>query len=120
MRLKLDENIGQRGVILLKQAGHNVATVVEQGLASTPDDNLIKVCRQEQRCLVSLDLDFSNPLRFKPSDYCGIAILRLPPRPEPQDLLDTLKTLIGGLEREDITGKLWTVQKGRIRIYQGE
>ncbi|MGD1862843.1 MAG: DUF5615 family PIN-like protein [Leptolyngbyaceae cyanobacterium] len=102
------------------QAGHDVATVVEQGLASTPDENLIEVCRREGRCLVSLDLDFSNPLRFKPSYYSGIAILRLPSRPEPQDLLDALRTLVGGLEREAITGKLWTVQLGRIRVYQEE
>lgn len=118
MKLKLDENIGQRGINILKQAGHDVSTVVEQGLASTPDENLIEVCGQENRCLVSLDLDFSNPLRFKPSNYSGIAILRLPPRPEPQDLLDALRTLVGGLEREDITGKLWTIQRGRIRVYQ--
>jgi hypothetical protein len=89
------------------------------GTTGIPEDpKLIEVCRQEKRCLVSLDLDFSNPLRFKPSDYSGIAILRLPVRPEPQDLFDALRTLAGGLEREEIIGKLWTVQRGTIRIYQ--
>lgn len=62
MRLKPDKNIGQLGSALLKQAGHDVATAVEQGLASTPDKNLIEVCRGEERCLVPLDFDFSNPL----------------------------------------------------------
>ncbi|MEM6837046.1 MAG: DUF5615 family PIN-like protein [Cyanobacteria bacterium P01_C01_bin.120] len=60
MRPKLDENIGQRGLTLLKQAGHDVATVVEQGLASTPDENLIEVCRREGRRLVSLDYEFDK------------------------------------------------------------
>lgn len=67
MKLKLDENIGQRGVQLLHQAGHDVATVVEQGLKSAFDSDLIEVCRTEGRCLVTLDLDFSNPLRFNPT-----------------------------------------------------
>ncbi|MBI2939379.1 MAG: DUF433 domain-containing protein [Chloroflexi bacterium] len=55
------------------------------------------------------------PLLFRPSAYHGIAVLRLPPRATPDDLHDTVRTLTGGLERESIEGKLWIVQRGRIR-----
>lgn len=120
MKLKLDENLGRRGVELLRQARHDVATVVEQGLCAATDRALIDVCRKEQRCLITLDLDFANPLLFKPTDYPGIAVLRLPYSPTPKDLYETIKTLIAGLAREDITGKLWIVQRGRIRTYQPE
>jgi predicted nuclease of predicted toxin-antitoxin system len=98
--------LGQRGSKLLRQAGHDVSTVNEQGMASAADRDLIVVCQAEQRCLVSLDLDFSNPLRFKPSNYSGIAVLRLPPKATPRDLDEAVQTLIGGLQREDITGQL--------------
>lgn len=32
--------------------------------------------------------------------------------------LDAIATLIGALENNDLTGKLWIVQHGAIRIYQ--
>ena len=72
------------------------------------------------RCLVTLDQEFGNPLLFKPSEYPGIAVLRLPPRPTPDDLLDVVRTLISGLARRNVEGKLWIVQRGRLREYQPE
>jgi hypothetical protein len=67
-----------------------------------------------------LDLDFSNPLQYNPSKYSGIAVLRLPRRPAPQDLLDAIETLINALKTETITRKLWIIKRGQIRIYQQE
>jgi hypothetical protein len=69
---------------------------------------------------VTLDLDFSNPLQYNPSKYSGIAVLRLPRRPEPKDLLDAIKTLINALKTETIERKLWIIKSGQIRIYQQE
>lgn len=118
MKLKLDENIGDRGIDLLVAAGHDVATVAEQELFSASDPVLIQRCRAEQRGIVTLDLDFSNPLIFNPSDYPGISVLRLPRKATHRNLLDAIRTLIGALERDRLAGKLWIVEIGRIRIYQ--
>ena len=118
MKLKLDENLGIRAAELLRQAGHDVSTVPEQNLCSTPDKELIALCRNEQRCLVTLDLDFGNPLLFRPQEYSGIAVLRLPSKPSPNDLYETIATLIGGLAREKIDKKLWIVEPRRIREYR--
>jgi predicted nuclease of predicted toxin-antitoxin system len=118
MKLKLDENLGWSALHLFREAGHDVATVPEQGLCSTPDRALIDTCRTERRCLVTLDLEFANPLVFKPSEYRGIAVLRLPPKPSQTELLDAVRTLLGGLTQSSFEGKLWIVQRGRIREYQ--
>jgi predicted nuclease of predicted toxin-antitoxin system len=120
MRLKLDENLGQQSAQLLRRRGHEVATVHDQGLQSAADADLLEECRRERRGLVTLDLDFANPLLFRPSQFEGIAVLRLPSRPSHTDLIAAVETLAGGLDRDAIRGKLWIIQRGRVREYQEE
>lgn len=118
MNLKLDENLGRRCLDLFAAAGHDVATVAGQGMTSAADDELIAACHAEGRALVTLDSDFSNPLQFRPSRCSGIAVLRLPRRPCHADLEAAARTLVAALQREVIGGKLWSVERGRVRVYQ--
>lgn len=120
MKFKLDENLGQTALKLFQRAGYDVTTVAQQKMTSAQDTELITACLKEQRCLVTLDQDFSNPLLFKPSSYSGIAVLRLPPRITRNSIELAVETLISALSEEDITGKLWIVSIGQIRIYQEE
>ncbi|OUL21993.1 DUF5615 family PIN-like protein [Nostoc sp. 106C] len=119
MNIKLDENLGSlRVATLLRLAGHDVTTVREQSLISSSDAELIDICRRENRCLVTIDRGFGNRLKYKPSNYTGIIVIRLPPRPSFEDYRTVTETLIAGLEAADVTGKLWIIQQGSIQEYQ--
>ncbi len=117
--MKLDENLGSiRVVSLLRLAGHDVATVREQNLTSTVDELLIDICRREGRCLVTLDRGFGNRIRYNPSDYPGIVVLRLPSQAKPQDLQEAVETLIRGLDAAEVVGKLWIIRGEQLLEYQ--
>ncbi len=118
MKLKLDENLGRQAEELLRRQGHDVQTVAAEKLWGSEDAHLIQICRSEGRCLVTLDMEFGNPLLFQPSAYEGIAVLRLPRKPSPGDLFNVVKTLAGALTQEAIRGKLWIIQRGKVRVYQ--
>lgn len=119
MKIKLDENLGSlRVATQLRLAGHDVATVREQGLTSAPDTELIQICREEGRCLITSDRGFGNRLKFNPADYPGIILIRLPPIPELNELSQAVETIIGSLEERDVTGKLWVIRRRQLQEYE--
>ena len=105
---------------MIAAAGHDVASVADQGLEGSLDGDLLEYCRAEGRCLVTLDLEFANPLVFLPSRYPGIAVLRIPQKTSATDLLMLIETLMEALKSEVLIGKLWIVEIGRIRVYEEE
>ncbi len=60
MKFKIDENLHSDAADLLKQHGYDARTVVDQGLRGHPDTDIARICRQESRIIVTLDLDFST------------------------------------------------------------
>ena len=120
MKLKLDENLSERGRAILAASGHDVSTVALQGMQAEPDRNVLTACMEEGRALVTLDLDFANPLEFKPSRAAGVAVLRLPKKASAENLLSAIRTLNEGLKRKSVVGKLWIVEIGRIREFDEE
>ena len=118
MKIKLDENLGNTAAQVFMDSRFDVETVKQEGLAGAVDQQIIAACQVEERCLVTLDLDFSNPFIFAPELYFGIAVLRLPPHPSIQEIQAYCQTLVTGLKKNDITGKLWVIHNDKIRVYQ--
>lgn len=76
------------------------------------------MCVREEQCLLTLDIDFADVLRFPPHRTAGIAVLRLPKNPSLR-LLETLAgNLLQFLASASIRGRLWIVAPGRIRVHE--
>jgi len=72
MKWKLDENFGSRTVHLFLQANHEADTVLQEDLGGATDEVLFEACAREDRCLVTLDIDFADVLRFPPHRTVGM------------------------------------------------
>ena len=118
MKFKLDENLGSRTAGLIAESGHDVETVAQEKLSGTSDARLIEICIAEHRCLISLDLDFADVLRFPPSNTPGITVLRLPRVASLSLLPGLVRSLLSALQTASIAGRLWVVEAGRIRVYE--
>ena len=118
MKLRLDENIGTRGQRLLAEAGHDVASVLDQSLSGASDDRLFRICADEGRALITLDHDFAQTLRYPPEQSAGLVVLELPKRAGPDTLLNRVRALISALEQRPLKRELWIIEPGRIRIHQ--
>ena len=117
MKIKLDENLGHRGAEVFRAAGHDVDSVVDEGLAGASDDAVSIASTGAGRVLVTLDLDFANPIRHPPAETPGIAVLRLPEPLTPTTIDAAVAVLLAEVGREDIRGRLWIVELDRIRVY---
>jgi predicted nuclease of predicted toxin-antitoxin system len=124
MKFKLDENFGVRTQSLFAEFGHDVETVSQEGLSGATDADLFRFCVDEGRCLVTLDLDFADVIRFPPQQAGGIVVLRCPRNPSLPLLERLVRSFLAGIGKPtnlgELTpaGRLWIVELDRIRIHQ--
>jgi predicted nuclease of predicted toxin-antitoxin system len=115
VRLKLDENLGERLRPLLAGHGHDVDTVVDEGLGGTDDAHVAAAAHRETRMLLTLDVDFSDITRFPPGGHPGIVVIRVP-EPRPSLVTAALTGLLARHSLDDLAGFVVIAQLGGIRI----
>jgi hypothetical protein len=57
-------------------------------------------------------------MRFNPSEYAGIVVIRLTSRANFTEWREAIETLILGLEQAEVFGRLWIIRQGTIQEYQ--
>ena len=118
MKFKFDENLPSDLGALLRRDGHDAHSVLDEDLGGAADPSIAKVCQDEQRILITLDLDFAHIKNYPPQDYHGIIVLRLA-RQDRDTVLAIIPRILTLLQTEPITQRLWMVDDNRTRIREG-
>lgn len=81
MKIKLDENLPLRLAAGLAVLGHEVHTVFDEDLLGARDERIWAVAQEEERFLITQDLDFADLRRFIPGTHHGVLLVRLHSEP---------------------------------------
>ncbi len=115
MRFLTDENLPRIAVELLRELGHDVLDIREASMGGASDLQVAEVAMEEQRILVTQDLDFANILQYPPDEYAGIVVLRVP-RPTQHRVTETLRGFLSVVDAKMIHSALVIVEPGSYRV----
>jgi predicted nuclease of predicted toxin-antitoxin system len=104
LKFKLDENRPADLAIYLREAKHDTANVVEEGLGGGDDPRVLTAAATERRILLTFDLDFADVRHYLPGAHAGIVVFRLHDQ--------RWRTLEGPVSRLLARGMLEDLQKG--------
>lgn len=77
MRIKLDENLPEALLEILRDLGHDPDSVLSEGLRGEPDEVVFPAARANGRVLITQDLDFSDIRKYAPGTHPGLILVRL-------------------------------------------
>lgn len=116
-RFKLDENLPGDAESVFSGAGHDAETALQEQLGGRPDPDIYLASLNENRILVTLDLDFADIRQYPPSDHPGIWVLR-PASQGFENILALVRGALSVFEAEASENQLWIVEHGRVRIHE--
>lgn len=115
MKFKIDENLPSELAQMLCDAGYDALTVYQQQHTGEPDNFIARICQEEKRAIVTLDIGFSDIRSYWPADFYGIIVLRLRTQ-DKNHVIEVFRQLISMFEENELTGKLWIVDEDKVRI----
>lgn len=114
-RFLADMNISPKTVAALQQAGWDIVRVSQRLPASASDDDVIALARQEQRVLLTQDLDFSTLIALSGATQPSLVTLRLLAS-DPESVTRRLLDVLPRIEDVLTEGCAVTVEETVVRV----
>jgi predicted nuclease of predicted toxin-antitoxin system len=113
LRLLLDHNVGRGVALALQQAGLDVLFVGDID-PHLPDAAILRWAVQEQRLLVTQDLDFGTLVYHSGHPHAGVLLLRM----TSSSRSDRSNAIVWIIEHygPELVGKFTVFEGGRLRI----
>jgi predicted nuclease of predicted toxin-antitoxin system len=115
VRLKLDENLPEEARLAAASLGHDVDTVIDEGLRGAGDSVILAASTTEQRFLITLDRGFGDVRQYPPGSHPGIAVIRA----DQQDagtVTGTVRSFLSNEQLGDLTGCIVVVRGHLVRV----
>ena len=115
MKFKLDENIPITVKEILNSFGYNTRAVIDQNLQGKSDTELWEAVLNEDRILITQDLDFADIRKYPLKQHPGIIILRLS-NPSRRELIQKITSVFQKENIEQWRKCLVIITDRKIRI----
>nr|BAL59253.1 hypothetical conserved protein [Candidatus Acetothermum autotrophicum] len=116
MKILADEHIPKVLLHALRQARHEVITVIELGMAGATDEEILQRARAENALILTEDKDFGRLLEFCPPSQRHRALLLRYETFTPTILIADVSRALSELENLGAQTFMAVLMEGRLRI----
>jgi predicted nuclease of predicted toxin-antitoxin system len=115
VKFKLDENLPVSSAAILISAGHDVDTVIQEGLIGAPDQDVAAAATTAGRILISLDRGLGDIRAHPPGSHAGIVVLHLSDQ-SAAAAVKAVSDLATLTNPDSLAGAVAVLQRGLLRI----
>ncbi len=115
MKFIADMGISQTTIKWLRDQGFNAVHVRDEMMHRAPDTEIVKKAKDENRIILTCDLDFTDIVSASGGKYPSVILLRLE-NETPPNVNKRLKQVIGESKKALIEGAIISVEETRHRV----
>ena len=115
MRFLLDMPVSPALAEWLRSKGHDAVHATERGLHREPDRGLLRLARDEDRVVVTADLDFPRLLALSHATGPGVVLFRGGNYSD-AEMIALMEQVLRQVRPEDMVRAIVVVDRNRVRV----